>query len=269
MQNLLGYTLALWWLEVTFFLFWGENWWRNKQQGYIENSLSFSRDSQLLLWKDWSCTFAWDEEKDSNSTSHEQWFRTEKDILFASVSRQAVSLFCDLLYQDAGARCPKPFQEAKNRCNLYFGRAQAFLSINFAEVSLPPGTLWLPILHHVQLWLQEWPHALVRQRQREEAREEKEPFLFITRAVGLWTQLPLGWITNRQPTPGVFWLLTRQEGQQNTGDFRKHWGQNQSMGLGCDGHTHHLCNKLPGAGLMIGHWQTKSGHSGCFSVQTS
>lgn len=54
--------------------------------------------------------------------------------------------------------------------------------------------------------------------------------------------------------------------QQNTGDFRKLWGQNQFIGLGGNGHTHLVCNRLLGAGLIIRPQQTENGHSSCTEV---
>lgn len=116
-------------------------------------------------------------------------------FLLASVSRQALSLFYNSLYQDTGARCPKSLQEAKNRCHLYFGKTQGFLPVHFAEISPAPGTPWPPILqHHVQLRVAETT-ACIGQTALDggEGREgEKVPFPFITRTVGLWTQLLLG-----------------------------------------------------------------------------
>lgn len=50
MQNLLDYTLALWWLEVTFFLFWGTGG-ETSSKDTQETVSHLSRDSQLLLWK--------------------------------------------------------------------------------------------------------------------------------------------------------------------------------------------------------------------------
>lgn len=122
--------------------------------------------------------------------------------------------------------------------------------------------------------LQKQPHALVRQRLMEEREEKERRYLFLL-SPGLWDSghnclwdespipIPPHNTAATTPTPGVCWLLTRQEGHQNRGDFRKLWGQNQSMGLGGNGHTYLLCNKSLGAGLMVGHWQTKSGHSSC------
>lgn len=206
MQSLLGYTLAPWRLEAAFFLFWGENWGRNKQRSYVGNGLSFQQGPTITH----SCG--------RTEAVHlpEMRERTAVMLAVSSGCEQRKRTFYLLqfparlfpysttrYYQDTGARCPKSLQEAKNRCHLYFGRTQGVLPVHFAEISPPPGTPWPPILqHHVQLRAAETT-ACIGQTALDggEGREgEKVPFPFITRAVGLWTQLPLGWITNTHPT---------------------------------------------------------------------
>lgn len=67
-------------------------------------------------------------------------------------------------------------------------------------------------------------------------------------------------ILQHPPHPSICWLLTRQEGQQNTGDSRKLWNKTspwiwEAMGL-----------RTLGAGLMVGHQQTKSDQRSCNEV---
>lgn len=71
------------------------------------------------------------------------------------------------------------------------------------SISPPPGTPWPPIVQcHVQLWVA-GTTACIGQTELEggEGRGgEKVPLPFITRTVGLWTQLPLRRITYTHPT---------------------------------------------------------------------
>lgn len=148
MQSLLGYTLAPWRLEAVFFLFWGENWGRNKQRSYVGNGLSFQQGPTITH----SCG--------RTEAVHlpEMRERTAVMLAVSSGCEQRKRTFYLLqfparlfpysttrYYQDTGARCPKSLQEAKNRCHLYFGRTQGVLPVHFAEISPPPGTPWPPI----------------------------------------------------------------------------------------------------------------------------